>query len=88
MLKFILPLAGLALFSSPLFSQTAPAPEETRLLRFPATNGRQVVFSYADQLYTVGIDGGDRPPAHQRAGLCGFPEVFAGRRPARVHGPV
>ncbi len=27
-------------------------------MRFPATNGREVVFSYADQLYTVGLDGG------------------------------
>ena len=56
MLKFILPLAGLALLASPLRSQT-PA-DETRLLRFPATNGKEVVFSYADQLYSVGIDGG------------------------------
>ena len=56
MMKFILPLAALMLLASPLRSDT-PA-DETRLLRFPATNGKQVVFSYADQLYTVGVDGG------------------------------
>jgi hypothetical protein len=27
-------------------------------MRFPATDGHQVVFSYADQLYTVGLEGG------------------------------
>jgi tricorn protease len=58
MLKYAAPLAGLALLASPLFSQTPPSPDETRLLRFPATNGRQIVFSYADQLYSVGRDGG------------------------------
>jgi tricorn protease len=31
---------------------------ETRLLRFPATNGKQIVFSYAGQLYTVAPVGG------------------------------
>lgn len=33
-------------------------PELTRLLRFPATNGREVVFSYAGQLYAVAPAGG------------------------------
>jgi tricorn protease len=73
MLKFILPLAGLALFTSPLLSQTAPAPDETRLLRFPATNGKQVVFSYADQLYTVGLDGGIARRLTNGPGYCLFP---------------
>ena len=31
---------------------------ETRLMRFPATNGKQIVFSYAGQLYTVTPAGG------------------------------
>src|SRR5262245_37463373 len=30
----------------------------TRLLRFPTTNDRDIVFCYAGQLYTVGKDGG------------------------------
>ncbi len=32
--------------------------QEARLLRFPATNGKNITFSYAGDLYTVGIDGG------------------------------
>ncbi len=71
MLKFILPLAGLALLASPLRSQT-PA-DETRLLRFPATNGRQVVFSYADQLYSVGMDGGLARKLTNSPGYAIFP---------------
>ncbi|RMG40032.1 MAG: hypothetical protein D6732_03470, partial [Methanobacteriota archaeon] len=31
---------------------------EARLLRFPATDGKQIVFSYAGDLYTVPTDGG------------------------------
>src|SRR4030095_8222748 len=33
-------------------------PTTTRLLRFPTTNDRDIVFCYAGQLYTVGKDGG------------------------------
>lgn len=36
----------------------ATAQQETRLLRFPATNGDQVVFTYAGDLYTVAPSGG------------------------------
>ena len=32
---------------------------EGRLLRFPATNGSEVVFSYAGDLYSVPIEGGN-----------------------------
>ena len=32
--------------------------QEARLLRFPATNGEQIAFSYAGDLYLVGINGG------------------------------
>jgi len=70
MMKFLLPLAGLVLLASPLRSQT---PEETRLLRFPATNGRQVVFSYADQLYTVALDGGIARRLTNGPGYAVFP---------------
>jgi len=34
------------------------AQDEARLLRFPATHGNQVVFSYAGDLYTVPVSGG------------------------------
>jgi tricorn protease len=33
-------------------------PDTTRLLRFPTTNDRAIVFCYAGELYTVGKDGG------------------------------
>lgn len=36
----------------------ATAQDETRLLRFPAIYGNQVVFTYAGDLYTVSSDGG------------------------------
>lgn len=42
-----------------LFSFTSAfAQSETRLLRFPAIHGNQVVFSYAGDLYTVSSKGG------------------------------
>ncbi len=41
------------IFIVPVFSQT-----ETRLLRFPAIYGNQIVFSYAGDLYTVPASGG------------------------------
>ncbi|HON18819.1 MAG TPA: PDZ domain-containing protein [Salinivirgaceae bacterium] len=34
------------------------SPDEARLLRFPTVHGKQVVFTYGGDLYTVGIDGG------------------------------
>ncbi len=33
--------------------------DEARLLRFPATNGQDVVFSYAGDLYKVSLNGGE-----------------------------
>jgi len=71
--KSILSLAGLALLASPLLSQTAPSPDETRLMRFPATNGKQIVFSYADQLYTVGMEGGVARRLTNGPGYAVFP---------------
>lgn len=41
-----------------LFAQPSVAQQETRLLRFPAIHGNQVVFSYAGDLYTVASNGG------------------------------
>ena len=38
---------------------SAIAQEEARLLRFPATNGKDVVFSYAGDLWTVPVQGGE-----------------------------
>ncbi len=36
----------------------AAAPDEARLLRFPAIHGDQIVFTYAGDLYTVSASGG------------------------------
>jgi tricorn protease len=44
-----------------LFATANPSfggPDTTRLLRFATTNGTQIVFCYAGELYTVGKDGG------------------------------
>lgn len=46
--------------------------EEARLLRFPATNGNAVVFSYAGDLYQVSINGGT---AHRLTSHVGY-EMF------------
>lgn len=41
---------------------------EARLLRFPATNGNEIVFSYAGDLYKVPASGGEaqRLTSHTR----------------------
>lgn len=60
-LLFFLPFAN-------LFAQE----DETRLLRFPATNGEQIVFTYAGNLFTVDVEGG---VARQLTNHMGF-EMF------------
>ena len=47
--------------------------EEARLLRFPATNGSEIVFSYAGDLYKVSINGGE---ARRLTSYTGY-ELFA-----------
>ena len=47
--------------------------DEARLLRFPATNGNQVVFTYAGDLYTVSINGGEAKRITSHVGY----EMFA-----------
>ena len=47
--------------------------DEGRLLRFPGTNGREVAFSYAGDIYTVPITGGT---AHKLTSHEGY-EAFA-----------
>lgn len=37
----------------------AQAQEEARLLRFPATNGKDIAFTYAGDLWTVPVQGGE-----------------------------
>ncbi len=49
------------------------AAEEARLLRFPTTNGSEIVFSYAGDLYKVPINGGE---AQRLTSHVGY-EMFA-----------
>ncbi len=48
-------------------------PDTTRLLRFPATNGTQIVFCYAGEIYTVGKDGGIARRLTSGPGYSSFP---------------
>src|SRR5712672_3961925 len=57
-------------------SMTASAqnlPNTTRLLRFPTTNGRQIVFCYAGELYTVAKEGGIARRITSGPGYTSFP---------------
>lgn len=48
-------------------------PNTTRLLRFPTTNGDQIVFCYSGELYTVGINGGTARRLTSGPGYSSFP---------------
>ena len=49
------------------------APSTTRLLRFPTTNDKDIVFCYAGELYTVGKDGGIARRLTSGPGYTSFP---------------
>src|SRR6516225_9007251 len=48
-------------------------PKTTRLLRFPTTNDKEIVFCYAGELYTVGKDGGLARRLTSGPGFTTFP---------------
>ena len=48
-------------------------PDTTRLLRFPTTNGTQIVFCYAGELYTVAKEGGIARRLTSGPGYSSFP---------------
>ncbi len=66
-------LIVVSVFTVCLVHAAPPQLTETRLLRFPATNGDQIVFSYAGQLYTVGIAGGTARRLTDGPGYAIFP---------------
>ncbi len=49
--------------------------QEARLLRFPAVGGDNIVFSYAGDLYRVGIDGGTAQKLTSHVGYEVFPRI-------------
>lgn len=49
------------------------AAQEARLMRFPATNGSEIVFSYAGDLYTVPVNGGEARRITSHEGYEIFP---------------
>src|SRR5882762_3097160 len=67
----------LCLTSSGLISITGvyaqKLPDTTRLLRFPTTNGAQIVFCYAGELYMVGKEGGIARRLTSGPGYSSFP---------------
>ena len=66
-------LFALTLLAALAGSAVAAPQEEARLLRFPATNGTDVVFSYAGDLWTVPVQGGQATRLTSHIGY----EVFA-----------
>ncbi|MCL2562312.1 MAG: PDZ domain-containing protein [Rikenellaceae bacterium] len=56
-------------------NNTATAQEEMRLLRFPTTNGSDIVFMYAGDLYRVPIEGGDAVRLTSHVGVEMFPRL-------------
>ena len=76
MLKYLrLPLL-LAVCASRLFAQNTDE-SATRLLRFPATNGTEITFSYAGQLYSVPAVGGTARRLTDGPGYAIFPRFSA-----------
>ena len=51
----------------------ARSAEESRLLRFPATNGNVIVFTYAGDLYKVSVNGGEAVRLTSHVGYEMFP---------------
>src|SRR6267143_5685339 len=67
----------LCLIASGLLSITTGSaqklPDTTRLLRFPTTNGKQIVFCYAGEIYTVAKEGGIARRLTSGPGYTSFP---------------
>src|SRR5579883_760201 len=62
-------LVVLVTWSAPAFA----APDESRLLRFPAIHGDQIVFTYAGDLYTIAAGGGTARRLTSHPGFEMFP---------------
>jgi tricorn protease len=71
--RLVLISFAIAAIGSALAETQTELPNTTRLLRFPATNGSQIVFCYAGELYTVGKDGGVARRLTSGPGYSSFP---------------
>ena len=70
--RILISLFGFLLL--PILSASAQSlPNTTRLLRFPTTNDREIVFCYAGELYTVAKDGGIARRLTSGPGYTSFP---------------
>ncbi|MGI9114265.1 MAG: S41 family peptidase [Chthoniobacterales bacterium] len=65
----------LAIIASSASAQNLP--NTTRLLRFPTTNGKDIVFCYAGELYSVAKDGGVARRLTSGPGYTSFPRFSA-----------
>ena len=70
-------LRRLVLMACLLIDSSASVNPQIRLLRFPATNDRQIVFCYAGELYTVPKDGGTARRLTSGPGYSSFPRFSA-----------
>ncbi|MDR2921213.1 MAG: PDZ domain-containing protein [Tannerella sp.] len=68
--QFLLFLFSWVIF---LLSANVNASDEARLLRFPTTNGREIVFTYAGDLYKVPVSGGEARRLTSHVGYEMFP---------------
>jgi tricorn protease len=70
-MRTLLKLSLLVLIAGSAFGQNLP--NTTRLLRFPTTDGKQIVFCYAGELYTVAKEGGIARRLTSGPGYSSFP---------------
>src|SRR5438309_8875222 len=73
----ILLVVSISFLLSIFVASAQSLPNTTRLLRFPATNDRQIVFCYAGELYTVPKDGGTARRLTSGPGYSSFPRFSA-----------
>ena len=52
-------MSALGFTIAALAAQTPSSPDEARLLRFPSVGGEKIVFTYAGDLYSVPVNGGE-----------------------------
>ena len=72
--RFVASLFFTAALLLPLrFASSQQLPNTTRLLRFPTTNGDQIIFCYSGQLYTVPKTGGVARRLTSGPGYTSFP---------------